>query len=111
MFRADLGIFLAPCGIFALLPFAVSEEDESIGLSRSEIKRDGSHPLGVPFGETDVGLWGLKGNGVQRGHIFTLVRHLTLDLHLCVQNSSHPRQLKADVVVLIHHLRWNNDAF
>jgi len=83
----------------------VGEEDEAVGLGGAEIKRNGSHPLGVPFGEADVGLGCLKRNGVQSGHVLTLVGHLALDLHLGVQESSHSGQLEADVIVFIHHLR------
>lgn len=80
------------------------EEDKAIGLGRAEIKRDGSHPLGVPLGEADVGLGSLEGDGVQGGHVLTLVGHLPLDFHLWVHDSSQAGQLKSDVVVLIHHL-------
>uniref|UniRef100_A0A8D0AFE1 Uncharacterized protein n=1 Tax=Sander lucioperca TaxID=283035 RepID=A0A8D0AFE1_SANLU len=73
-------------------------------LSRAEIERDGSHPLGVPLWEADVGLGSLKRNGVQSGYIFTLVGYFTLDFHLRVHNASQPGQLKTDVIVLIHHL-------
>uniref|UniRef100_A0A3P8TGW3 Uncharacterized protein n=1 Tax=Amphiprion percula TaxID=161767 RepID=A0A3P8TGW3_AMPPE len=90
--------------IFALLGFAVGEQDEAVGFSRAEIKRDGSHPLGVPLGEADVGLGGLKRNRVEGCHVLTLVEHLTLDLHLRVHDSSQTGQLQTDVVVLIHHL-------
>lgn len=82
----------------------MGEEDEAVGLSCAEIKRDGSHPLSVPLWETDEGLGGLERNGVQGGHILTLVGHLTLDLHLRVHNASQAGQLKTDVIVLIHHL-------
>uniref|UniRef100_A0A4W6CUR3 Uncharacterized protein n=1 Tax=Lates calcarifer TaxID=8187 RepID=A0A4W6CUR3_LATCA len=50
----DLGVLLTAGSIFALLGFAMGEEDEAIGLSCSEIERNGSHPLGVPFGKADV---------------------------------------------------------
>lgn len=96
---------MAPCSIFALLGFAMGKEDESIGLSRTEIERDGSHPLGVPLGETDIGLRGFERNWVKGSHIFTLVGYLTLDFHLGVHNSSQTGQLKTDVIVLIHYLQ------
>uniref|UniRef100_A0A8C2XDS8 Uncharacterized protein n=1 Tax=Cyclopterus lumpus TaxID=8103 RepID=A0A8C2XDS8_CYCLU len=64
------------------------QADEAVGLSCAEIKRDGSHPLGVPLWEADVGLRSLERNGVQSGHILTLVGHLTLDFHLRVHNAS-----------------------
>lgn len=96
---------MAPCSIFALLGFAMGKEDESIGLSRTEIERDGSHPLGVPLRETDIGLRGFKRNWVKGGHIFTLVGYLTLDFHLGVHNSSQTGQLKTDVIILIHYLQ------
>uniref|UniRef100_A0A667X6P3 Uncharacterized protein n=1 Tax=Myripristis murdjan TaxID=586833 RepID=A0A667X6P3_9TELE len=47
-------------GFLTLLGLAMGEEDETIGLCGAEVEGDGSHPLGVPFGEADVGLWGLK---------------------------------------------------
>uniref|UniRef100_A0A3B5QVS1 Uncharacterized protein n=1 Tax=Xiphophorus maculatus TaxID=8083 RepID=A0A3B5QVS1_XIPMA len=75
--------------IFAFLTLSVSEEDESIGLSRAE---------------ANVRLWSLKGDWVQCGHILTFVGHLTLDFHLWIQNPSHPGQLQTDVIVLVHHL-------
>lgn len=82
----------------------MGEEDKAIRLGCAEIERDGSHPLGVPLGETDVGLGSLERNGVQSGHIFTLVGNLTLDFHLWVHNASQAGQFKTDVIVLIHHL-------
>lgn len=85
---ADLGVLLASQSLFALLGFAMGEQDEAIWLGGAEVKRNGSHSLGVPLGEADVSLGGLKGNGVQGGHILTLVGHITLDLHLRVHNSS-----------------------
>uniref|UniRef100_A0A3Q0T3E9 Uncharacterized protein n=1 Tax=Amphilophus citrinellus TaxID=61819 RepID=A0A3Q0T3E9_AMPCI len=99
-----LGVLLAACSIFALLGFAMGKEDEAVGLSRTEIERDRSHPLGVPLRETDVGLWSLKRNWIKGGHILTLVGYLTLDFHLGVHNSSQAGQLKTDVIVLIHYL-------
>lgn len=101
----DLGVLLATGSIFALLGFAMGEEDEAIGLGSAEIKGNGSHPLCVPLGQADVGLWSLERNGVQGGHILTLVGHFTLDFHLRVHNSSKAGQFKTDVIVLIHHLR------
>lgn len=80
--QTNLGVFLAASSIFAFLTLSVSEEDESIGLSRAEVKRDWSHPLGIPLGEANVRFWSLKGDWVQCGHILTLVGHLTLDFHL-----------------------------
>uniref|UniRef100_A0A8C4I1Y3 Uncharacterized protein n=1 Tax=Dicentrarchus labrax TaxID=13489 RepID=A0A8C4I1Y3_DICLA len=69
----DLGVLLTAGSVFSLLGFAMGEEDKAVGLGRAEIERDGSHPLGVPLGEADVGLGSLERNGVQGGHILTLV--------------------------------------
>lgn len=104
LMMTHLGVLLAAGSIFALLGFAMGEEDEAIGLSCAEIKRDGSHPLGVPLGEADVGLGGLEGNGIQSGHVLTLVGYLSLDFHLRVHNPSQAGQLEPDVIVLIYHL-------
>lgn len=82
----------------------MGEEDEAVGLRCAEIERYGSHPLGVPLWEADVGLGSLERNGVQSGHILTLVGHLTLDFHLRVHNASQTGQLETDVIVLVHHL-------
>lgn len=82
----------------------MGEEYEAVRLCGAEIERDGSHPLGVPLGEADVGLRSLERNGVQGGHILTLVGNLTLDFHLGVHNSSQTGQLKTDVIIFIHHL-------
>lgn len=38
--QTNLGVFLAASSIFALLTLSMSEEDESIGLSRAEVERD-----------------------------------------------------------------------
>uniref|UniRef100_A0A8C6NZV5 Uncharacterized protein n=1 Tax=Nothobranchius furzeri TaxID=105023 RepID=A0A8C6NZV5_NOTFU len=106
----DLRVFLAASSIFTLLRFSMSEQDESVGLGCTEIKRYGPHPLGVPLGETDVGLRSLKGNRVQCCHVLTPVGHLTLYLHLWVQEPSHPRQFQTDVIVLVHHLCWRGEV-
>lgn len=102
--RVHLGVLLAAGCVFALLGFAVGEQYEAVGLCGAEVEGNGSHPLGVPLGKADVGLRSLKRNRVQRGHVLTFVRHIALDFHLRVHDSSKPRQFQSDVVVFIHHL-------
>lgn len=100
----NLGVLLAAGGVFALLRFSMGEEDQAVGLRGAKVKGDGSRPLGVPLGEADEGFRGLKGNGVQSGHILTFVRNLTHDLHLRVHDPSQAGQLQANVIVLVDHL-------
>uniref|UniRef100_A0A8C6T1J7 Uncharacterized protein n=1 Tax=Neogobius melanostomus TaxID=47308 RepID=A0A8C6T1J7_9GOBI len=102
--HTDLGVLLAARGVLALLGLAVGEQDQAVGLGGAKVKGDGAHALGVPLGQADVGLWRLERDGVQRGHVLTLVRHLPLDLHLGVHDSSQTGQLQADVIVFVHYL-------
>lgn len=88
----------------------MGEEDQAVGLRGAEIKGDGSRPLGVPLGEADEGLRGFERNGVQGGHVLTLVRNLTHDFHLEVHDPGQAGQLQANVVVLVHHLQRSEDA-
>lgn len=88
----------------------MGEEDQAIGFRGAEVKGDGSHALGVPLGEADEGFRGLEGDGVQRGHVLTLVRHLTLDFHLGVHDASEAGQLQSNVIVLVHHLQSDTDG-
>lgn len=66
----------------------MGEQNQAVGLGCAEVKGDGAHSLGVPLGQADVGLGGLKGDGVQSGHVLALVGHFTLNLHLWVHNPS-----------------------
>uniref|UniRef100_A0ABI7YBF7 Uncharacterized protein n=1 Tax=Felis catus TaxID=9685 RepID=A0ABI7YBF7_FELCA len=101
--EVHLGVLLAP-SILPLLGFAVSEEDQAVGLGGAEVKGDGTHAFGVPLGQTDVRLWGLEVDGVQCGHILTLEYNLPIDLHLGVPNPGQARQLQTDVIILINNL-------
>ena len=91
-------------GVPPVLGLALGKEDQAVGLGRAEVEGDGSHTLGVPLGQAEVGLGRLKGDGVQDGHVLALEHHVALHLHLGVHDASQTRQLQADVVVLIHHL-------
>uniref|UniRef100_A0A8D2DJS0 Uncharacterized protein n=1 Tax=Sciurus vulgaris TaxID=55149 RepID=A0A8D2DJS0_SCIVU len=96
-------VLLTP-SILSLLGLAVSEEDQAIGLSGAEVKGDRAHSFGVPLGQADVSLWGLKVDGVQCGHILTLEYNFTIDFHFCVPNPCQTRQLQTDVIILINNL-------
>uniref|UniRef100_A0A674NMY9 Uncharacterized protein n=1 Tax=Takifugu rubripes TaxID=31033 RepID=A0A674NMY9_TAKRU len=79
---ADLGVLLAAGSIFAFLGFAMSKENKTIRFC----------------------LWGLKRYGVQGWHVLTLVGDLPLDFHFRVHDPSQSRQLKTNVIVLVHNL-------
>ena len=82
----------------------MSEEDQAVGLSGAKVKGDRAHAFGIPLGQADVSLWGLKVDGVQCSHILTLEYYLTIDLHLGVPNPGQARQLQTDVIILINNL-------
>lgn len=86
----------------------MSEEDQAIGLSGAEVKGDGAHAFGVPFGQADVSLRGLKVDGVQCSHILTLEYNFPVDFHLGVPNPGQARQLQTDVIILINDLSKAN---
>uniref|UniRef100_A0A2K6JWX0 Uncharacterized protein n=2 Tax=Rhinopithecus TaxID=542827 RepID=A0A2K6JWX0_RHIBE len=96
-------VLLAP-SILPLLGLSMSEEDQAIGLSGTEVKGDGAHTLSVPLRQTDVSLWGLEVDGVQCGHILTLKHNFAIDFHLGIPNSGQARQLQTDVIILINNL-------
>lgn len=101
---AYLGVLLAALGLLAFLGLAVGEQDESVGFRGPEVKGDGAHSLGVPLGQAYVGLGGLEGDRVQRGHVLTLKHHIPLDLHLGVHDMRQTGELQTDVVILVDHL-------
>lgn len=82
----------------------MGEKYQPIGFSGSEIKRDGAHPFGIPFGQTNVGLGCLKADGIQRSHILTYKLHFPIDLHLSITNPCQARQLQTNIVILINNL-------
>lgn len=106
--EVHLGVLLA---CLAVLRLSVGEEDEAVGLCSTEVKGDGTHTLGVPFGQADVGFGRFKGNGVQRRHVLTLEVGVTLDLHLWVSDPSQTGQLQTDVVVFVDNLCKNKTLF
>lgn len=101
--EVHLGVLLAP-SILPLLGLAMSEEDETVGLGGTEVKGDGTHAFGVPLGQADISLWGLKVDGVQCGHILTLEYNFAIDFHLGIPNPGQARQLQTDVIILINNL-------
>uniref|UniRef100_A0A8C6IKB8 Uncharacterized protein n=1 Tax=Mus spicilegus TaxID=10103 RepID=A0A8C6IKB8_MUSSI len=85
-------VLLAP-DIFPFLRLPVSEENQAVGLSGAKVKGNGAHTFGVPLGQADVSLWGLKVDGIQCGHVLTLEHNFTIDFHLGVSNPGQARQL------------------
>ena len=55
--------------LFGTLRTAVAEQQEAAGLCGAEVKGDRSRLLRVPLWQGDVGLRGLKGDGVQSRHV------------------------------------------
>lgn len=82
----------------------MGEEDQPVGFRGAEVEGDGAHALGVPFWQGQVGFRGLKVDGVEGGNVFALEDHVTLELHLGVDNAGEAGELQADIVVLVHHL-------
>lgn len=101
--EVHFGVLLAP-SILPLLGLAMGEEDQAIGLSGAEVKGDGTHAFGVPFGQADISLWGLKVDGVQRGHVLALENNFTIDFHLGIPDPGQARQLQTNVIILINNL-------
>lgn len=100
--EVHLGVLLA--GILAVLGLPMGEEDETVGLGGAEVEGDGAHAFGVPLRQADVGLWRLKGDGVQGGHVLALKVGVTLDLHFGVGDPSQAGQLEPDVIVFVDNL-------
>uniref|UniRef100_A0A3Q2QAJ7 Uncharacterized protein n=1 Tax=Fundulus heteroclitus TaxID=8078 RepID=A0A3Q2QAJ7_FUNHE len=88
-----------------VLGFAVGEEYQPVGLRGAEVKGDGADALGVPLGQGEKGVRGLEVDGVKCGNVLALEDHVSLEFHLGVKDASQARELQADVVVLVHHLR------
>lgn len=82
----------------------MGEEDQPVGFRGAEVEGDGAHALGVPFWQGQVGFRGLEVDGVEGGNVFALEDHVTLELHLGVDNAGEAGELQADIVVLVHHL-------
>uniref|UniRef100_A0A3P8YAK9 Secreted protein n=1 Tax=Esox lucius TaxID=8010 RepID=A0A3P8YAK9_ESOLU len=55
--------------LFGPVGSAVTEQEQAAGLRGAEVEGDGARFLGVPLGQGDEGLRGLKGDGVQGGHV------------------------------------------
>uniref|UniRef100_A0A8C2WPY4 Uncharacterized protein n=1 Tax=Cyclopterus lumpus TaxID=8103 RepID=A0A8C2WPY4_CYCLU len=96
--------------LFGTLRTAVAEQQESAGLRSAEVKGDGARLLGVPLGQGDVGLGGLKGDRVQGCHVLTAEHQVTIQGDLGVALDSQPRQLQLKIVVLVHHLESRADS-
>lgn len=56
----------------------MAEQQESTRLCGAEVERDGPCLLGVPLGQGDEGLSGLKGDRVQGCHVFTAEHKVTI---------------------------------
>lgn len=96
---------LRTLGVFGLLlGLAVTEEQEAVGFSGTEVEGDGASLLRVPFVEDDERLRRLKRDGVQRGYVLALEGHSALDLHLGVAQLGQSGQLEPHVVVFVHDL-------
>lgn len=85
----------------------MGEEYQTVGFGGAEVKGDGAHALGVPFRQGQVGIRGLKVDGVEGGNIFALEGYVTLEFHLGVHNTGKAGQLQANVIVLVYHLGEN----
>uniref|UniRef100_A0A8C6U5U1 Uncharacterized protein n=1 Tax=Neogobius melanostomus TaxID=47308 RepID=A0A8C6U5U1_9GOBI len=101
--EVHLGVLLS-LGVPPVLSLALGEEDQAVGFGRTEVKGDGSDPLGVPFGQGQRGLWILEADGVQRWDVLTFEDDVALNFHLRVHDAGETRQLQADIVVFVHHL-------
>lgn len=88
----------------AVLGLAVGEEYQPVWFRGAEVKGDGAHAFGVPFRQGQVGVRGLKVDGVEGGNVFALEDHVTLEFHLGIHDAGEAGQLQADIVVLVHHL-------
>lgn len=53
----------------------MTEKHQSVGLRGPEVERDRSRLLGRPLAQRHEGLWGVEGDGVQRGHALALKGH------------------------------------
>lgn len=101
--EVHLVVLLALC-ISSVLGLTVGEKYQPVGFRGAEVEGDGSHAFGVPFRQGQVGVGGLKVDGVEGGDIFALENNVTLELHLGVHNASKTGQFQADIIVLVHHL-------
>lgn len=99
-----LVVLLALC-VPSVLGLTMGEEYQPVGFGCAEVKRDGAHSFGVPFRQGKVGIGGLEADGVKGGNIFAFEYHVTLELHLRVHYAGEAGKLKANVVVLVYHLR------
>ncbi|KAJ0066725.1 hypothetical protein NL108_002359, partial [Boleophthalmus pectinirostris] len=93
------------CGVlWGLFGFSMAEEEQSVGLGGPEVKGDGAGLLGVPLVEDDVRLGGLKGDGVQGGHVLTFKSDSAMDFHFRITLFGQSGQLQPHVVVFVHNL-------
>lgn len=97
-------VVLLALGVPPVLGLAVGEEDQAVRLGGAEVEGDGAHALCVPLGQCQVGIGGLEVDGVKGGDVLALEHNVTLEFHLGVHDAGQAGQLKADVIVLVHHL-------
>lgn len=86
----------------------MSEEYQPVWFRGTEVKRDGANSFGVPFWQSQVGLWGLKVDRVEGGNVFTLEDNITLEFHFGVHDAGQAGKLQSDIIVLVHHLGEKN---
>lgn len=94
-------------GLLGRLQSAVAEQQQPVGLRGAEVEGDGAGLLGVPLGQRDVGLWRLKGHGVEGCDALASEDQVSVDLHLGVAFFGQSRQLQLEVIVLVDDLQNN----
>uniref|UniRef100_A0A8C7VED9 Uncharacterized protein n=1 Tax=Oncorhynchus mykiss TaxID=8022 RepID=A0A8C7VED9_ONCMY len=68
----------------------VAEQQQAAGFCGAEVEGDGACFLGVPLGQGDEGLGGLKGDGVQGGHVLTAEDEVSVQADLRVPLDGQP---------------------
>uniref|UniRef100_A0A8C7LZQ5 Uncharacterized protein n=1 Tax=Oncorhynchus kisutch TaxID=8019 RepID=A0A8C7LZQ5_ONCKI len=64
--------------------------EQAAGFCGAEVEGDGACFLGVPLGQGDEGLWGLKGDGVQGGHVLTAENKISVQADFRVPLDGQP---------------------
>uniref|UniRef100_A0A3Q3WFV3 Secreted protein n=1 Tax=Mola mola TaxID=94237 RepID=A0A3Q3WFV3_MOLML len=76
--------------LLGTLRSTVAEQQEPAGLRCAKVKGDGACPLGVPLGQGDVRLRGLKGDGVQGRNVLAAEHQVAIQGYFRVTLNSQP---------------------
>uniref|UniRef100_A0A8C4IFB3 Uncharacterized protein n=1 Tax=Dicentrarchus labrax TaxID=13489 RepID=A0A8C4IFB3_DICLA len=76
--------------LFGTLRAAVAEQQEATGLRSAKVEGDRACLLGVPLGQGNKGLWGLKGDRVQGCHVLAAEHQVAVQGYFRVSLNGQP---------------------